>query len=235
MTHAYRLLLAALPGAFLLAGAVPARAQAPAAQPSAAAEPGVQIGVRVGYSRYTLRGAEADLRAAVPGSAFEPGQFACAGLVVRGRLAGPLALQGEMLYLRRGGRYTMPFMGDAAPFEEHSLQVPLLLSLRLLRLGSLALRAEGGYAVHLALSGPVIDEEAYPKGTGFDDKGVTYGPAAGAELNLRRGGQQYFLHFRYCWEQNDFFARNYANQSYGLRNQGFIITTGVLFGTLKLE
>ena len=230
------LLHAVLLGWLSTAGALPGRAQATKIEPEAGAEPLVQIGVRVGYSRYSLSGAEADLRAAVPGSSFEPGQFGCAGLVVRGRLAGPLALQGEMLYLRRGGRYTVPFFGDSEPFEEHSLQVPLLLNLRLLHFGAVALHVEGGYAVHLALSGPFINQAAYPPGTRFEDKGVTYGPAAGGELNLRRGSQQYFLHFRYCWEQNDFFVRSSSTgQAYGLRNQGFIITTGVLFGTSRLE
>lgn len=229
------MLSAALLGWLSAAGALPGRAQALTTEPVAEAEPLVQIGVRVGYSRYTLGGAEADLRAAVPGSTFEPGQFGCAGLVVRGHLVGPLALQGEMLYLRRGGRYTAAFLGDTAPFEEHSLQVPLLLNLRLLRFGAVALHLEGGYAAHLALSGPVINEAAYPPGTRFEDKGVTYGPTAGGEVNLRRGSQQYFVHFRYTWEQNDFFVRSAGGQSYGLRNQGFVVTTGILFGTIKLE
>ena len=140
-----------------------------------------------------------------------------------------------MLYLRRGGRYTQPFFGDSEPFEEHSLQVPLLLSLQLLRLGPVALRAEGGYAAHLALSGPVINQAAYPAGTRFEDKGVTFGPAVGGELNYSFGSIQYFLHGRYTWENTAFFVRSYNGQSYALRNQGFIITVGVLFGTTKLE
>lgn len=222
----------ALGAALLLSGAQPAQAQRAATEQG---EPAVQVGVRVGYSRYTLSGPEADLRAAVPGSRFQPGQFGCVGLVVRGRLAGPLALQGEMLYLRRGGRYTAPFFGDTEPFEAHSLQVPLLLHLRLLGRGPVAFSIEGGYAAHLALSGPVINEAAYPTGTRFEDRGVTHGPVAGGEISLRRGSRQYFLHARYCWEQSDFFVRIFAGQSYGLRNQGFVITTGVLFGAGKLE
>ena len=240
MLKPYPFALSALfAGLLAVAGAVPAQAQAPGAEaappPPSGSLANVQIGLRLGYSRYTLHGSEADLRAAVPGSAFEPGQFGCAGLVVRGRVAGPLALQGEMLYLRRGGRYTQPFFGDAEPFEEHSLQVPLLLSLRLLRLGPLALRAEGGYAAHLALSGPVINEAAYPVGTRFEDKGVTFGPAVGGEIGWTVGSREYFLHGRYTWETTDFFVRTYGGQSYGLRNQGFVLTTGVLFGTTKLE
>ena len=81
----------------------------------------------------------------------------------------------------------------------------------------------------------VINEAAYPTGTRFEDRGVTHGPVAGGEISLRRGSRQYFLHARYCWEQSDFFVRTFAGQSYGLRNQGFIITTGVLFGAGKLE
>lgn len=235
MPKPYFLLPAVLLGWLSTAGALPGRAQALKTEPVAAPEPLVQIGVRVGYSRYTLSGAEADLRAAVPGSTFEPGQFGCVGLVVRGHLAGPLALQGEMLYLRRGGRYTAAFLGDTSPFEGHSLQVPLLLNLRLLRFGAYALHVEGGYAAHLALSGPFINEAAYPPGTRFEDKGVTYGPAVGGEVNLRRGSQQYFLHFRYAWEQNNFFVRSAGGQSYGLRNQGLVVTTGILLGTSRLE
>ena len=236
MMKLYPLALLALTG-WLLMAVAPAQAQPATGPPDASAgtAPTVQIGVRLGYSRYTLSGPEADLRAAVPGSSFEPGQFGCAGLVVRGHVAGPLALQGEMLYLRRGGRYTQPFFGDSEPFEEHSLQLPLLLSLRLLRCGPLALRVEGGYAAHLTLSGPIINQAAYPTGTRFEDKGLTSGPAVGGEINWSVGSRQYFLHGRYTWENTDFFVRSYGGQSYGLRNQGFVITTGVLFGTVKLD
>ena len=221
----------------LLATSAAAQSPAPAAAPArsrllpAQAYPAL-LGARIGYGSFRLSGTEVDFQTDPAGAAAhnEPLAALTLGLVVRARLAGPLAFQTELDYVRKGGQLTSPAHAPNTSFAIDYLQIPALLHLALLRAGHLTLAAEAGYAANLSMGGPVIDYRAYPPGTDLTVRGLVFAPVLGAEVSWQQQNHHYLLHARYSRDQTDFYRRTFDGQTYTLRNQGFTLTAGMLLG-----
>lgn len=187
------------------------------------------IGFRVGYSRYQLRGSEVDFRAPMGIMNAAVNGFT-ASLLVRGQLYRRLALQGEMVYVCKGGYLNSAGIGKDDSYIVDYLQIPLVLNLAVAKLHQLSLHLEAGYAASLAMSGPEINKQSYAIGNDFEDKGVVFAPVGGAEVAWNQPKRSYFLHFRYSQDPDAFYRRTFQNQQYALRHSGFSITAGALFG-----
>ena len=220
-------LLLAATGAAAQSPAPPARCRLlpPQAQPAL-------LGGRIGYGRFQLRGSEVDYRTAPAGGAAanEPLAGLTLGLVVRARLAGPLAFETELGYVRKGGRLTGSGLTGNTAFTVDYLQIPALLHLSLLQAGRLSLAAEAGYAANLAMSGPAINYQALAPGTDIRQHGVVLAPALGAEVAWQQANRRYFLHARYTRDQSYFLRRTFDGQNYELYHQGITMTIGALVG-----
>jgi hypothetical protein len=155
------------------------------------------------------------------------------GLLFRQGLTSALALQLEANYLAKGGQLTGGGFVDDAPQEINYLNLPLLLNLRVARIQQFSILAEAGYSYNIALSSQLYNPRNFD-GT-CEDNLWQFAPVAGAEVNWQRGRHTWLLNFRYSIDQSPFRRRTvafsgYPTKQYDLRNAGFTLTTGVLFG-----
>ena len=187
------------------------------------------IGFRKGYSRHELRGSEVDFRTPLGATSTAVDGFTV-GLLVRGQLYRRLALQGEMVYVRKGGRLSGVNIGNDDSYIVDYLQIPVVLNLAIAKLNQLSFHLEAGYAANLAMSGPEINKQSYSTGNEFEDKGLVFAPVGGAEVVWNQPKRSYFLHFRYSQDPSGFYRRTFQNQQYALRHSGFSLTVGALFG-----
>ncbi|MBF9141602.1 outer membrane beta-barrel protein [Hymenobacter properus] len=193
------------------------------------AEPKLYLGLRAGYSNYTITGTEVDLHTRPGADQVLRVPGLTAGAVVRRRLYKPLSAQCEVLYVREGGNFTRRVFTGKSTYDIDCVQVPLLLDVRLGGPSGPALHLQGGVAFVAVVNGVELDATSFAPGNRFNNQGSFWAQAYGAELAWAHERRVYTLTARFTQDLTDYYQRDYQGTPYHARSHGFSISAGMLF------
>lgn len=196
------------------------------------------LGFQAGYSYYTMVGTEADFfvnpsavgYSSLPNGHQTPAQWFTCGLIVRRRLLGNLALQGELNYVRKGGQLKNEAFYERTLVAVNYVQVPVLLHLNVPIAGAFSLHAEGGAGLNLALNERKVETRYHAPSTTYVHNAVLLAPTVGAGAAWQQQRRSYYLTFRYSSDTRAFYQRQYNGTDFALRHRGATVTAAVLFG-----
>ena len=155
------------------------------------------------------------------------------GAMLRQRLAGPLAVQAELNYVRGGGQFNNAaggsgFVLDNGSYAIDCIQVPALLNLKVITLSNVSLHLEGGAAANIITNGVKLDQAHLHPSNHFANPSALLTTVLGAELDWHHSERWYLLGLRFTQDHADFYQREYNGTQYNLRSSGLFITAGML-------
>lgn len=196
-----------------------------------ATSPAFTLGVRAGYSTYTLEGKEVELLTQPQGNSLQRSQWFTLGGVLRQRVYKPLAVQAEVSYVREGGDFKRAGFPGKTVYTIDCLHIPLLLDVQVpLTPTNLSLHLQGGAALVLVMRGVELDTPSFAPQNSFDNQTSFFAAAGGAEMAWQQGRRSYFLNLRYTQDLTDYYRREYYGTHYYARSNGFQLTAGLLMG-----
>jgi hypothetical protein len=122
-----------------------------------ARKPGFYLGVKAGYSTYTMAGEEVALRTQQGPEDLVRDQWVTAGIIARKRLYGPFSLQAEATYLREGGHFTGRYFLGKTVYTIDCLQLLLLLDAEVPAAEQLSVHVQAGLALMKVIRGVQLD------------------------------------------------------------------------------
>jgi hypothetical protein len=144
-----------------------------------ARKPGFYLGVKAGYSTYTMAGGEVALHTQQGPEDLLREQWVTGGVIARKRLYGPLSLQAEATYLREGGHFTRGYFLGKTDFTIDCLQLPLLLDVGVPAAEHLSIHVQGGMALTKVVRGVQLDMSSFAPGNKFSNPSSFFAPLVG--------------------------------------------------------
>jgi hypothetical protein len=195
-----------------------------------ARKPSFYVGVKAGYSTYTMAGEEVALHTQQGPDDLERDQWVTGGVIARKRLYGPLSLQAEVTYVREGGHFKGGYFLGKTVYTIDCLQLPLLLDVEVPAAEHLSVHLQGGMALTKVVQGVQLDRASFDTGNSWTNASSFFSPLVGGELAWQQGQQVYFLSARYTHDLTDYYQRHYHGTRYNARSGGVCLTVGTLFG-----
>jgi hypothetical protein len=193
-------------------------------------KPSFYLGVKAGYSTYTMEGGEVALHTQRGPDDLTRDQWVTAGVIARKRLYGPLSLQAEATYLREGGHFKGGYFLGKTVYTIDCLQLPLLLDVEVPAAEHLSVHLQAGMALTKVIRGVQLDMPSFDTGNSWNNASSFFSPLVGGELAWHQGRQVYFLAARYTHDLTDYYQRTYHGTFYNARSNGVTLSVGTLFG-----
>lgn len=187
------------------------------------------IGVKAGRSHFDVSGTQVDFIRQINRDDVVPHKDILLGVIVKTDINRLFQVKVEANRIVKGGDYVGNNSYERQDRVVTYLQIPLLLGFKLPTHSAIGVSLEAGAASNFVIKPMPYNTNNYLNASSIKTPTSMFSPVAGVEVSYSSGKFYYFLNYRYDFDSQKYFEREYLTSYYLKHDGGNTLSVGLLY------